>query len=73
LEFLYREISETTFKTKEEFLGKVKEAGWIHHGLDKSTKFLVTDDLGSSSSKMTKAKKLGIEIITYSEVINLIK
>jgi DNA ligase (NAD+) len=61
------------FKTKEEFLGKVKEAGWIHHGLDKSTKFLVTDDLGSSSSKMTKAKKLGIEIITYSEVINLIK
>jgi DNA ligase (NAD+) len=61
------------FKTKDEFLAKVKAAGWVHHGLDKEAKYLVTDDLSSTSSKMTKAKKLGVEIITYSDVINLIK
>ena len=61
------------FKTKDEFLSKVKSAGWVQHGLDKESKYLVTDDLNSSSSKMAKAKKLGIEIITYSDVINLIK
>jgi DNA ligase (NAD+) len=61
------------FKTKEEFINQVKSAGWVHHGLDKSTKYLITDDVNSSSSKTAKAKKLGIEIITYSQAINLSK
>jgi DNA ligase (NAD+) len=61
------------FKTKEEFLKTVNSAGWIQSGLDKTCKYLVTDDISSPSSKMAKAKKLGIEIITYSQVINLIK
>jgi DNA ligase (NAD+) len=61
------------FKTKEDFLKAVNSAGWVQKGLDKTTKYLVTDDLNSSSSKMAKAKKLGVEIITYSQVMNLIK
>jgi DNA ligase (NAD+) len=61
------------FKTKDEFTSKLKSAGWVHHGLDKDAKYLITDDINSSSSKMTKAKKLGIEIITYSDAINLTK
>jgi DNA ligase (NAD+) len=60
------------FKTKDEFINQVKSAGWVHKGLDKSTKYLITDDLNSDSSKMTKAKKLGVQVITYSDAINLI-
>jgi DNA ligase (NAD+) len=61
------------FKTKNEFLDKVKSHGWVHHKLDKDCKVLITDDPNSSSSKMSKAKKLGIEILTYDQVIERLK
>ncbi len=61
------------FKTKEEFVNLIKQNGYIHTGLDKSTNILITDDLNSSSSKMAKARKLGVEIKTYEQILNEIK
>jgi hypothetical protein len=61
------------FKTKEDFVNLIKKHGYIHTGLDKSTTILITDDLTSSSSKMAKAQKLGIEIKTYEEILKSIK
>ena len=61
------------FAKKEEFVKLLKEHNYAHTGLDKSTNILITDDLTSSSSKMAKAKKLGVEIMTYDQVLNLIK
>ena len=61
------------FKTKEDFANLIKQHGYIHTGLDKSTTILITDDLNSSSSKMEKAKKLGIEIKTYDQILKSIK
>jgi NAD-dependent DNA ligase len=61
------------FKTKDEFTKLIAQSGWLQHGLDKITKYLITDDLNSSSSKMDKAKKLGIEILTYDQVIKMTK
>ena len=42
--------------------------GYIHTGL-KEAKVLLTDSLGSSSSKMQQAKKLGVKIYEYSNFI----
>jgi DNA ligase (NAD+) len=61
------------FTKKEDFVNLLKEHNYAHTGLDKSTSILITDDLNSSSSKMAKAKKLGVEIMTYDQVLNLIK
>ena len=51
----------------------LKEHNYAQTGLDKSTSILITDDLNSSSSKMAKARKLGIEIMTYDQVLKAIK
>lgn len=61
------------FKTKDEFTKLLQSHGWVHTGLDKETHVLITDDIHSPSSKMSKAKKLGIQIQTYEEVLNSIK
>jgi NAD-dependent DNA ligase len=61
------------FSKKEDFVKLLKENNYVHTGLDKSTSILITDDLSSSSSKMAKAKKLGVEIMTYDQVLELIK
>lgn len=54
------------FKTKSEFSNKLP-SNWIEQkGLDKSTNYLITDDILSKSSKMKKAEKLGINVILYS-------
>lgn len=55
------------FKVKSEFIKLAESKGFIHKSLNKDSKFLLTDNLNSSSSKMKKAEKLGVEIITYSE------
>ena len=59
------------FKTKEEFIKTAKEKGFSHEGLGKSTTYLITDDYNSSSSKMAKATKLGVKIISYQDFLNL--
>jgi len=61
------------FAKKDEFVKLLKEHNYVHTGLDSSTDILITDDISSSSSKMAKAKKLGIEIMTYDQVLSLIK
>lgn len=61
------------FKTKEEFINLIKSKGYVHTGLDKNTRILITDDINSSSSKMAKAKKLGVEIKTYEDILKSIK
>lgn len=56
------------FKTKEEFLSAIKSKGFTHTKLT-DAKILVTDSYASTSSKMTTAKKKGVEIITYDDFI----
>lgn len=57
------------FKTKEEFLKSISKHNFVHGKLDKNCKYLITDDVDSSSSKTQKAKKLGVEIITYGDLL----
>lgn len=57
------------FKTKSEFQKKIPN--WKHQKLDSKTTYLITDDLSSTSSKMNKAIKLGVQIITYSQAIEI--
>lgn len=59
------------FATKAEFMKNVPT--WQHAKLEKTTTYLITDDLASSSSKMNKAKRYGIEIITYEEAVDKYK
>jgi DNA ligase (NAD+) len=59
------------FKTKDEFIKLVSAKGFVHTPLQKGTKYLITDDVSSSSSKMSKAIKLGIEIISYDQAIKM--
>jgi DNA ligase (NAD+) len=61
------------FKTKEEFINRLKSHGYVHTDLNKSTNYLITDDIESSSSKMSKAKKLNVKIVTYSQVLEILK
>jgi DNA ligase (NAD+) len=61
------------FKTKEEFVNKLKDRGYSHTDLNKDTHYLITDSLESSSSKMAKAKKLNVTIITYTQILEMIK
>lgn len=56
------------WKTKEEFMKDASKLGYIDGKLDKECKVLFTDDLNSNSSKMTKAKKLNIKIMLYSDI-----
>jgi len=55
------------YKTKEEFLAAAKAKGYHHVGM-KGAQVLFTDDLNSSSSKMTAAKSKGIKIMLYSDI-----
>ena len=59
------------FKTKGEFIKAMANKGFIHTSLQKGTKYLITDDITSTTSKMNKAKKLGIEIISYDQVLSM--
>ena len=55
------------FPVKSDFDKLASDKGYIHSKLDKNCNFLLTDSMSSTSSKMAKAKKLGVEIITYSD------
>lgn len=62
------------FKTKSEVCDFMKQYGGKQCGrFDKDTKYLFTDDLNSETSKMKKANKLNIEILSYESLINHFK
>lgn len=61
------------FKTKEEFLKLISSYNVIHSDLKNDTDFLITDSLNSKSSKIKKAQKLNIKIITYSDFLSFLK
>lgn len=56
------------FSTKEEFIEFMEPFGYEHGKLDKEASYLVTESLTKDSGKMQKAKKLGVEIITYGDL-----
>lgn len=61
------------FNTKGDFVKEVSQYGVIHGKLNKDCHFLVTDDLSSKTSKMDKAEKLGVQVVTYSQLIDILK
>lgn len=46
------------------------DKGFASIGFSSETEMLICDDLNSNSSKMTKAKKAGIKILTYEDFFN---
>ena len=56
------------YKTKDELLKFLATKGYAHTGL-KDAKILLTDSHTSTSSKMAAARKKGIQIMTYQELI----
>lgn len=57
------------FKVKADFLKLASDNGYLHGKLNIDCNFLLTDSMSSTSSKMKKAEKLGVEIITYSDFV----
>jgi DNA ligase (NAD+) len=60
------------FSVKSDLEKFLLSHGYIHTGI-KEAKVLLTDSLGSSSSKMAQARKLGVEIHEYSTFIEKLK
>lgn len=56
------------YKVKSDFVKFMGSQGYVHTGL-KEAKLLLTDSMSSSSSKMEAARKLGVEIKTYSQIV----
>lgn len=75
------EVSEDSFSfemsgdpggmTKAQFIAKLQEANpnCVHSSLTKTTKYLFVDSLSSNTSKMNKARKYNVEIMTYEEAL----
>jgi NAD-dependent DNA ligase len=57
------------FKTKAEFTDFAKKHNLVHGKLNKDADYLITDSYSSTSSKMKKAEKLGVEVITYEDLL----
>ncbi len=60
------------FKTKGTFLAALEDFGYSQDKMKKkgnTVNILVTDDLSSETNKMTLAKELGIEIMTYTDLV----
>lgn len=61
------------FKTKELFLEQLSPYGFIEGVMSKKNNkvdILVTNTPESTTSKMTLAKSLGVEIMTYEELVD---
>jgi DNA ligase (NAD+) len=61
------------FKTKDEFIKLVSSHGFVQTTLSKDSNYLITDDIESDSSKMAKARKLNVTIVTYGDIVNMLK
>lgn len=55
------------WKVKDHFVADAENAGFKHSSLTAKTDLLITDSYSSNSGKMDKARKFGIEIITYDD------
>jgi len=64
--------SDAGYKTKEELVNFLATKGFAHTKL-KDAKLLLTDSHASGSSKMKDARKKGIKIMTYDELVATIK
>lgn len=60
------------FATKGDFEKAVAPFGIVAGSLNKDCSFLVTDDLSSTTSKMEKATKLGVQIVTYGQLFEML-
>jgi len=60
------------FKTKDEFIKLVSSHGYVQTPLSKDSTYLITDDLESDSSKMAKARKLNVTIVTYGDIAKML-
>lgn len=60
------------FNKKEDFVSFLSKHNYSHGKLNKDCNLLITDSMSSNSSKMSTAKKLGVEIITYDALIEKI-
>lgn len=62
----------TNFKSRDELKALIEaRGGKVAGNVSKNTKYLINNDILSSSSKNKKAKELGVEIITESAFLNL--
>jgi NAD-dependent DNA ligase len=61
------------YSTKEEYEKEIEKYGVIHSSLNAKCNYLITDDMSSTSGKMGKAKKLGIQIFEYDDFIDKLK
>jgi len=59
-------MSKSQFKNKL----SIKYPNALHTTLTKNTKYLVCDDLAGKSSKLNKARRYNIKIVTYQEVLD---
>ena len=60
------------FSVKSDLEKFLLSNGYVHTGI-KEAKILLTDSLTSSSSKMTQARKHGVEIVEYTTLIDKLK
>jgi hypothetical protein len=57
------------FSTKAAFMSEFSKFGFEEGStLNATTEMLITNDLSSTTSKMQKATKLGIEVMTYEQL-----
>ena len=63
---------ESGFKTKKTFLAALSDFGYEEGKMkkkDNQVDILVTDDMSSTTSKVILAQTLGVEIMTYVELV----
>lgn len=58
---------------RKDYIEKIENSGGSVSGISNKTSYLVTDNINSNSGKTKKAKKLNIEIISYSKLESMIK
>jgi hypothetical protein len=62
--------SASGYAKKDEFVKYMQQYGFHHVGM-KEAKILVTDDMNSSSSKMSAAEKKKMPIVTYADFADM--
>ena len=70
--FIYELTGNPPGMKKKDFMQvmETKYPQYAHGILTKETSLLITDDLSGNSSKMNKARKYNVRIITYNQILN---